>query len=258
MSPSTLRDSSGVTFMLCAVWACLPTWSRISWFELPRATKSQLAPVSLQWKSFMASPSGAICAAAHSARRLLRPQAAGKRTVARRGRLRGCGGGPMRLGVNIDHVATLRQARRGKYPDPVAAAAVAELGGADQITLHVREDRRQGRRQARAAGGRRARARLLEREAGRRHRRNRRAEHRLCHRVPRRAGGAGAGRARHEGADRPAGSRMRLLTAAEQRELDRLAAEVGLPTRVLMESAGAAVAREALSLRPRTVAVYCG
>src|SRR2546421_4030347 len=56
MSPSTLRDSSGVTFMLCAVWACLPTWSRISWFELPRATKSQFAPGSLQWKSFMASP----------------------------------------------------------------------------------------------------------------------------------------------------------------------------------------------------------
>jgi ADP-dependent NAD(P)H-hydrate dehydratase / NAD(P)H-hydrate epimerase len=51
---------------------------------------------------------------------------------------------------------------------------------------------------------------------------------------------------------------MRLLTAAEQRELDRLAAEVGLPTRVLMESAGAAVAREALSLRPRTVTVHCG
>jgi pyridoxine 5-phosphate synthase len=48
----------------------------------------------------------------------------------------------MRLGVNIDHVATLRQARRGKYPDPVTAAALAELGGADQITLHVREDRR--------------------------------------------------------------------------------------------------------------------
>ncbi len=48
----------------------------------------------------------------------------------------------MRLGVNIDHVATLRQARGGRYPDPVAAAAVAELGGADQITLHVREDRR--------------------------------------------------------------------------------------------------------------------
>src|SRR5437763_1235775 len=48
----------------------------------------------------------------------------------------------MRLGVNIDHVATLRQARRGKYPDPVAAATIAELGGADQITLHVREDRR--------------------------------------------------------------------------------------------------------------------
>jgi pyridoxine 5-phosphate synthase len=48
----------------------------------------------------------------------------------------------MRLGVNIDHVATLRQARRGRYPDPVTAAALAELGGADQITLHVREDRR--------------------------------------------------------------------------------------------------------------------
>ena len=48
----------------------------------------------------------------------------------------------MRLGVNIDHVATLRQARRGRYPDPVTAAAMAELGGADQITLHVREDRR--------------------------------------------------------------------------------------------------------------------
>jgi len=48
----------------------------------------------------------------------------------------------MRLGVNIDHVATLRQARKARYPDPVVAAALAELGGADQITLHVREDRR--------------------------------------------------------------------------------------------------------------------
>ena len=48
----------------------------------------------------------------------------------------------MRLGVNIDHVATLRQARRGQYPDPVHAAALAELAGAEQITLHVREDRR--------------------------------------------------------------------------------------------------------------------
>lgn len=46
------------------------------------------------------------------------------------------------LGVNIDHVATLRQARRGKEPDPVHAAAAAELGGADQITVHLREDRR--------------------------------------------------------------------------------------------------------------------
>ncbi|MFO0947714.1 MAG: pyridoxine 5'-phosphate synthase [Planctomycetota bacterium] len=47
-----------------------------------------------------------------------------------------------KLGVNIDHVATLRQARRGREPDPVWAAAQAELGGADGITLHVREDRR--------------------------------------------------------------------------------------------------------------------
>ncbi|HEY3446925.1 MAG TPA: pyridoxine 5'-phosphate synthase [Myxococcales bacterium] len=47
-----------------------------------------------------------------------------------------------RLGVNIDHVATLRQARKARYPDPVTAAALAELGGAQQITLHLREDRR--------------------------------------------------------------------------------------------------------------------
>ena len=46
------------------------------------------------------------------------------------------------LGVNIDHVATLRQARRTYEPDPVWAAAAAELGGADGITLHLREDRR--------------------------------------------------------------------------------------------------------------------
>jgi pyridoxine 5-phosphate synthase len=46
------------------------------------------------------------------------------------------------LGVNIDHVATLRQARRGVEPDPVWAAAEAELGGADGITVHLREDRR--------------------------------------------------------------------------------------------------------------------
>src|SRR3954466_13489212 len=52
------------------------------------------------------------------------------------------GGFALRLGVNIDHVATLRKARGGRYPDPVAAAALAELGGAEQITLHVREDRR--------------------------------------------------------------------------------------------------------------------
>lgn len=46
------------------------------------------------------------------------------------------------LGVNIDHVATVRQARRTNEPDPVWAATLAELGGADGITLHVREDRR--------------------------------------------------------------------------------------------------------------------
>lgn len=46
------------------------------------------------------------------------------------------------LGVNIDHVATLRQARRIDYPDPVEAALVAEAAGADGITLHLREDRR--------------------------------------------------------------------------------------------------------------------
>ncbi len=46
------------------------------------------------------------------------------------------------LGVNIDHVATLRQARRTTEPDPVTAAALAELGGADGITVHLREDRR--------------------------------------------------------------------------------------------------------------------
>ena len=46
------------------------------------------------------------------------------------------------LGVNIDHVATLRQARRTYEPDPVWAAAQAELGGADGITVHLREDRR--------------------------------------------------------------------------------------------------------------------
>src|SRR3989449_7548206 len=47
-----------------------------------------------------------------------------------------------RLGVNVDHVATLRQARGGKEPDPVAAAVLAELGGADGIVIHLREDRR--------------------------------------------------------------------------------------------------------------------
>jgi len=48
----------------------------------------------------------------------------------------------IRLGVNIDHVATIREARRGKEPDPVAAAILATLAGADGITIHLREDRR--------------------------------------------------------------------------------------------------------------------
>jgi pyridoxine 5-phosphate synthase len=46
------------------------------------------------------------------------------------------------LGINIDHVATVRQARRAAYPDPVHAALLAEQAGADNITLHLREDRR--------------------------------------------------------------------------------------------------------------------
>ena len=47
-----------------------------------------------------------------------------------------------RLGVNVDHIATIRQARRTTYPDPVEAALIAETAGADQITVHLREDRR--------------------------------------------------------------------------------------------------------------------
>lgn len=47
-----------------------------------------------------------------------------------------------RLGINVDHVATLRQARGGSEPDPVAAAMLAELAGADGIVVHLREDRR--------------------------------------------------------------------------------------------------------------------
>lgn len=49
---------------------------------------------------------------------------------------------PILLGVNIDHVATLRQARGTRYPDPIQAAILAEQAGADGITLHLREDRR--------------------------------------------------------------------------------------------------------------------
>ncbi len=49
---------------------------------------------------------------------------------------------PLHLGVNVDHVATLRQARRTTYPDPLFAALLAEQAGADSITVHLREDRR--------------------------------------------------------------------------------------------------------------------
>jgi pyridoxine 5-phosphate synthase len=49
---------------------------------------------------------------------------------------------PILLGVNIDHIATLRQARGTRYPEPIQAALVAEQAGADAITLHLREDRR--------------------------------------------------------------------------------------------------------------------
>ena len=49
---------------------------------------------------------------------------------------------PIALGINVDHVATLRQARGTRYPDPVAAALAAERAGADSITIHLREDRR--------------------------------------------------------------------------------------------------------------------
>ena len=48
----------------------------------------------------------------------------------------------MKLGINIDHVATIRQARGIKYPDPVTAAAISEIAGASGITVHLREDRR--------------------------------------------------------------------------------------------------------------------
>jgi pyridoxine 5-phosphate synthase len=50
--------------------------------------------------------------------------------------------GPVRLGVNVDHVATLRNARGGRHPDPVRAAELAIAAGADGITAHLREDRR--------------------------------------------------------------------------------------------------------------------
>jgi pyridoxine 5-phosphate synthase len=48
----------------------------------------------------------------------------------------------VRLGVNIDHVATVREARKTFEPDPVSAAVAVEMAGADQVTIHLREDRR--------------------------------------------------------------------------------------------------------------------
>ena len=48
----------------------------------------------------------------------------------------------IRLGVNVDHIATVREARKGNEPDPVAGAILAEMGGADGIVCHLREDRR--------------------------------------------------------------------------------------------------------------------
>jgi pyridoxine 5-phosphate synthase len=49
---------------------------------------------------------------------------------------------PVRLGVNVDHIATLRQARKSHEPDPITAAVLAEMAGADGITIHLRGDRR--------------------------------------------------------------------------------------------------------------------
>ncbi|HKN46574.1 MAG TPA: pyridoxine 5'-phosphate synthase, partial [Candidatus Polarisedimenticolia bacterium] len=49
---------------------------------------------------------------------------------------------PVRLGVNVDHIATLREARKSREPDPLAAALLAEMAGADGITVHLRGDRR--------------------------------------------------------------------------------------------------------------------
>src|SRR5680860_77948 len=49
---------------------------------------------------------------------------------------------PIRLGINIDHIATLRNARGGRHPDPLRAAEAAVAAGADNITAHLREDRR--------------------------------------------------------------------------------------------------------------------
>ena len=57
------------------------------------------------------------------------------------------------LGVNVDHVATLRQARGTRYPDPVKAALDAEQAGADGITVHLREDARRLGRAGRSAPG---------------------------------------------------------------------------------------------------------
>jgi len=64
------------------------------------------------------------------------------------------GRGQLRLGVNIDHVATVRNARGCAWPDPLRAAILAETAGADGITAHLREDRRHIRDADMAGGGR--------------------------------------------------------------------------------------------------------
>src|SRR6185312_169678 len=68
--------------------------------------------------------------------------AASARSPCREAREQGAGVTKLRLGVNIDHVATIRNARGGAFPDPVRAAKLAAQAGADGITAHLREDRR--------------------------------------------------------------------------------------------------------------------
>src|SRR6185437_10949867 len=111
---------------------------------LPGAARALAAGAGARGAERYAHARGRAATAAGSARRLPRGPAAGD---ARGGPGDGTKGGAMSaggiaLGVNIDHVATLRQVRRARYPDPVHAALTCESAGADNITLHLREDRR--------------------------------------------------------------------------------------------------------------------